>query len=213
MKYIEYVEEIIPEEKISEVASRDLKGTLEEFQRKAWSYDEELSYDHDKEAAAYIIAAQVASDMGKWSRGGWWLTDEDYDEMEDVSIKALRKGDPELYRKIEAGIVYGYDIKDAFIALAITKASHSKRFHYHVEERPDQNGNMSIVTYFEWLAKDGSTEQVSFHSFRYDLGGNDTPCGGLLVLLKNRARDCFMKWNHVINGSREACKQLLLEFA
>lgn len=225
--YFEDYEDVVMPEfnavaRMNELMKSDEDGSLLFYEDRAWSYREELSYDYDKETALFIIAAQIASDMGKHKRGlpAWKYFEMDEEELQKygsdeiaVTLEALSKGDPELINKVEGAIKFDYQIKDLLVSLAVTKASHSKKFHYHISFEPDQNGYDSIVTYFEFKDSDGNIRQVSFHTFEYDRNGEETRGGGLLKLMKNRARDVYMKWDKKKGGSRESCKELLKAFA
>lgn len=123
-----------------------------------------------------IILAQIASDGGK-------------------NIETLQniKGAKEAFLK-------GYSVKDKYILAAINLINTTPRsgINYYIEEKPDQNGYLSLVIYFD-IKLNEKKYQISFHSPK-----NRTS----LYHFCSKGRKT--RWTKEINGSRKACEDLSL---
>lgn len=124
--------------------------------------------------AKAIIAAQVSSDGGK-----------------DIATLECSTG-------LKRGPYYmGYRLKDKFILRALKMITNTKNgFSFYVEEKPDQNGYSSVITYFEYNYG-GIKRQVSFHTPERKAG----------ILLQYSGKGRKTHWNGA-HDSRSNCELL-----
>jgi len=103
----------------------------------------------------------------------------------------------------EAGRM-GYSIKPTLIRKALQLIDSHPRMgiNYWVCSTPDQNGNPSVLVYFEILEADGTRYQISFH--------NPHRCAGDLFKWVGKGRPTH--WNKKKNGSRQSCDELILKY-
>lgn len=97
-------------------------------------------YTCSRMIAKYIILAKSCSDSGK----------------------NLDKGVSRLNKK---GHYFGYSLKtDAIIrAINLINMNDTQMYHYWVVAAPDQNGNDSIIVFFDYTLE-GKRQQISFHT-------------------------------------------------
>jgi hypothetical protein len=100
-------------------------------------------YNYNKMIAKAIIAAQTASDSGKWL---------DRQIMSGHNNRAPQN--------------QGYSVKTAFIVRALSLIDGRKTdFRYYVTGMvPDQNGYASVLVYFQFRNDAGKKYQISFHT-------------------------------------------------
>lgn len=94
----------------------------------------------------------------------------------------------------------GYAAKNVYILAAIKTIANSKPcgWNFYVDPfKPDQNGNQSIITYFQYKL-DGVRYEVSFH----------TPADQASGLKPFFSKGRKTHWNGVINGPRKDCQHL-----
>lgn len=103
----------------------------------------------NRHIAKSIICAKIASDAGK----GY------YDTVISNIVLCDSVQDA------------GYSTKDGFILEAIKaiKSTPNSAFRFWAEQRPDQNGNNSVIVYFETKIH-GKRKQISFHTFSQKVG-------------------------------------------